>query len=59
MRIAIFGAGSLGSLLGALLDGAHEVVLVGRDPHVSTVRERGLRVTGVDAFEASTPTSQS
>jgi len=29
------------------------VVLVGRDPHVSAVRERGLRVTGVDSFEAS------
>ena len=53
MRIVIFGAGSLGSLLGALLDSAHDVVLVGRDPHVSTVRERGLRVTGIDSFEAS------
>ena len=53
MRIVVFGAGSLGSLLGALLDSAHDVVLVGRDPHVSAVRERGLRVTGVDSFEAS------
>jgi 2-dehydropantoate 2-reductase len=53
MRIAIFGAGSLGSLFGALLDSAHDVVLVGRDPHVSTVRERGLRVTGVDSLDAS------
>ena len=53
MRIAIFGAGSLGSLLGALLDRAHDVVLVGRDPHVSAVRDGGLRVTGVDAIEAT------
>ena len=53
MRIVIFGAGSLGSLLGALLDRAHDVVLVGRDPHVSAVRDGGLRVTGVDSFEAS------
>ena len=53
MRIVIFGAGSLGSLLGALLDGVHEVVLVGRDPHVSAVRDSGLRVTGVDSFAAS------
>ncbi len=53
MRIVVFGAGSLGSLLGALLDSTHDVVLVGRDPHVSAVRDDGLRVTGVDAFEAS------
>ncbi len=53
MRIAIFGAGSLGSLLGALLDRAHDVVLVGRDPHVSAVRDGGLRVTGVDSIEAT------
>jgi len=53
MRIAVFGAGSLGSLLGALLDSAHDVVLVGRNPHVSAVRDGGLRVTGVDSFEAS------
>ncbi|MBB6646776.1 ketopantoate reductase family protein [Halobellus ruber] len=53
MRIVIFGAGSLGSLFGALLDGAHDVTLVGRDPHISAVREHGLRVTGVDDFEAS------
>jgi 2-dehydropantoate 2-reductase len=53
MRIVIFGAGSLGSLLGALLDRAHDVVLVGRDPHVSAVRDDGLRVTGVDAIEAT------
>jgi len=53
MRIAVFGAGSLGSLLGALLDHAHDVTLVGRDPHVAAVREHGLRVTGVDACSAS------
>ena len=53
MRIAIFGAGSLGSLLGALLDRAHDVVLVGRDPHVSAVRDGGLRVTGVGSLEAT------
>lgn len=53
MRIVIFGAGSLGSLFGALLDGVHDVTLVGREPHVSAVREHGLRVAGVDGFEAS------
>jgi 2-dehydropantoate 2-reductase len=47
MDIVVFGAGSLGSLVGGLLAREHAVTLVGRDPHVSAVRESGLRV--VDA----------
>ncbi|MDL5362955.1 2-dehydropantoate 2-reductase [Halalkalicoccus sp. NIPERK01] len=50
MRIVVFGAGSLGSLLGGLLAREHRVTLVGRDPHVSTIREDGLRISG--AIEA-------
>lgn len=46
MEVVVFGAGSLGSLLGGLLARAHEVTLVGRDPHVSAVRERGLEIRG-------------
>ncbi|MFC7140212.1 ketopantoate reductase family protein [Halosimplex aquaticum] len=46
MRILVFGAGSLGSLLGGLLARAHDVTLVGRDPHAERVREDGLRVEG-------------
>ncbi|SNZ15065.1 ketopantoate reductase [Natronoarchaeum philippinense] len=42
MEIVVFGAGSLGSLLGGLLAREHEVTLVGRDPHVRTVAESGL-----------------
>jgi 2-dehydropantoate 2-reductase len=45
-RILVFGAGSLGSLLGGVLARTHDVTLVGRDPHVRTVRESGLRVEG-------------
>ncbi|MFB6195613.1 MAG: ketopantoate reductase family protein [Haloplanus sp.] len=51
MDVLIFGAGSLGSLVGGLLSRAHDVTLVGRDPHVATVREDGLRITGVDTLE--------
>ena len=51
MDIVVFGAGSLGSLVGGLLAREHEVTLVGRDPHVATVREDGLVVEG--ACEAS------
>ena len=46
MRIVVFGAGALGSLVGGLLAREHSVTLVGRDPHVTAVREDGLRVTG-------------
>jgi 2-dehydropantoate 2-reductase len=45
-RVLVFGAGSLGSLLGGLLARTHEVTLVGRDPHVATTREDGLRIEG-------------
>ncbi len=46
MDIVVFGAGSLGSLVGGLLARAHEVTLVGRDPHVGHVSASGLRITG-------------
>jgi len=46
MEFVVFGAGSLGSLVGGLLARAHDVTLVGRDPHVARVREAGLRIEG-------------
>ncbi|PSP89810.1 2-dehydropantoate 2-reductase [Halobacteriales archaeon QS_4_69_34] len=46
MEIVVFGAGSLGSLIGGLLAREHRVTLVGREPHVGRVRESGLRVAG-------------
>jgi 2-dehydropantoate 2-reductase len=51
MEILVFGAGSLGSLLGGLLARAHDVTLVGREPHVAAVRADGLRVTGIEALD--------
>jgi 2-dehydropantoate 2-reductase len=46
MDVVVFGAGSLGSVVGGLLASVHDVTLVGRSPHVDAVRERGLRLTG-------------
>lgn len=46
MRIAIFGAGSLGSALGGLLAGTNEVVLIGRRPHVKEINRNGLTLVG-------------
>ncbi|MFB6354716.1 MAG: ketopantoate reductase family protein [Halobacteriales archaeon] len=50
MDVVVFGAGSLGSLVGGLLARVHDVTLVGRDPHMAAVASDGLRVTGVEAF---------
>lgn len=46
MEIVVFGAGSLGSLIGGLLARTHDVTLVGRDPHMRTIDEDGLRISG-------------
>jgi 2-dehydropantoate 2-reductase len=46
MEICVFGAGSLGSLIGGLLAADHEVTLVGRDTHVSAIETDGLQITG-------------
>jgi 2-dehydropantoate 2-reductase len=45
MRILVFGAGAIGSLLGHRLSRAgHDVALVARTAYVNAVRERGLRL---------------
>jgi 2-dehydropantoate 2-reductase len=46
-RIAIIGAGAIGSVLGGLLcrDG-HEVTLIARSEHVHAIRQDGLKVDG-------------
>jgi 2-dehydropantoate 2-reductase len=46
VHVVVFGAGSLGSLVGGLLARTQEVTLVGRGEHVRAVRADGLRVTG-------------
>ncbi|MFB6090618.1 MAG: ketopantoate reductase family protein, partial [Halobellus sp.] len=52
MEIVVFGAGSIGSLLGGLLARvpAHEVTLVGREAHVEAIRRDGLRISGIEEF---------
>ena len=46
-RIAIIGAGAIGSTLGALLHRTGQnVLLIGRPAHVSAIRQDGLRVDG-------------
>lgn len=46
-RIAIIGAGAVGSALGALLHRAGEnVILIARTAHAAAIRQHGLRVDG-------------
>jgi 2-dehydropantoate 2-reductase len=47
MRIMIFGAGALGSLVGALLSKRHEVHLIVRPENARAIKEKGLRIEGV------------
>jgi len=47
MDIVVYGAGSLGSLIGGLLARRHDVTLVGRADHVRTIQHRGLTIEGV------------
>jgi 2-dehydropantoate 2-reductase len=48
MRVLVFGAGAIGSLLGAYLAKAGWAVhLVAREAHVRAIHAHGLRVTGI------------
>jgi len=48
LRIAVAGAGAVGSVFGGKLAAAgHDVLLVGRDPHMAEVARAGLRISGV------------
>jgi 2-dehydropantoate 2-reductase len=59
MRIAVIGAGAVGSALGSLLWRAGEdVVLVGRAAHVAAIRAAGLSVEGVLGGFNATPRAQ-
>ena len=45
MKIAVYGAGAIGAMLGARLGAAgHDVTLIARGAHLAAMRERGLHV---------------
>jgi 2-dehydropantoate 2-reductase len=47
MKIAVIGAGAIGSVIGGLLSKAGEdVTLIGRKPHVDTINQNGLILDG-------------
>jgi 2-dehydropantoate 2-reductase len=48
MKILIFGAGGIGSVLGGFLARmGHEVALLGRAWHLGEIRKKGLTITGI------------
>ena len=48
MEVLVFGAGSLGTLVGGLLAREHAVTLLGRGAHMAAIRADGLRITEAD-----------
>ena len=49
MKIVVLGSGTIGSLYGAFLSTVddNEVILVGRNPHVSAIHSKGLQIRGI------------
>lgn len=48
MKILVFGAGGIGSVIGGFLARTgHDVSLLGRSWHMDAVRQKGLRITGL------------
>jgi 2-dehydropantoate 2-reductase len=47
MRVAVFGAGALGSVVGGLLSRRNEVTLIGRSAHMQAIEHNGLVVGGM------------
>ena len=55
MQIIVLGAGAIGSLYGAKLAGANEVLLIGRLEHVAAINARGLRLEGIESQTVRVP----
>jgi 2-dehydropantoate 2-reductase len=48
VHIVVLGAGAIGSVYGARLSTAHDVLLVARREHADAINDHGLRITGVE-----------
>ncbi|MEM0151248.1 MAG: 2-dehydropantoate 2-reductase N-terminal domain-containing protein, partial [Thermoplasmata archaeon] len=44
MKIAILGAGAIGSLFGAYLSQNNEILFIGRREHIENINKYGLKV---------------
>lgn len=52
MRILVYGAGALGSLVGGLLSRRNDVTLLSRPAHARAIQKSGLKITGLENFTA-------
>jgi 2-dehydropantoate 2-reductase len=55
MQIIVLGAGAIGSLYGAKLAAAHDVLLIGRPEHVFSINAGGLRIEGIESRTVQIP----
>ena len=55
MQIIVLGAGAIGSLYGAKLAAAHDVVLISRPEHAAAINARGLRIEGIESQSVRVP----
>lgn len=49
MQIIVLGAGAIGSLYGAKLASAHNVLLIARPEHAAAINSHGLRIEGIES----------
>ncbi|MCP8304038.1 MAG: hypothetical protein H3Z50_00990 [archaeon] len=47
MKILVMGAGAIGSTFGGFLSKSQDVTLVGREPHISEIRKKGIKISGI------------
>lgn len=47
MKMLIMGAGAIGSVFGGFLSNSQDVTLIGREAHISAIRKKGLRISGI------------
>jgi 2-dehydropantoate 2-reductase len=55
MQIIVLGAGAIGSLYGAKLAAANDVILIGRPDHAAAINSRGLRMEGLESAVVRIP----
>ena len=59
MNIVIFGAGAIGSLIGAKLSKNNFVILHGRKSHIDKIKKDGLKIIGKTIFNKKIPATSS
>ncbi len=59
MNVLVMGAGAIGSFFGGVLAKKHNVVLIGRKPHVNEINKSSLKIVGKTKLTANVKASDS